>query len=246
MDRRKNGTKHHVITEAEGVPLAVRLTGSSRHDVTPLIPLVEAIPAIAGRVGRPVQRPQTLLADRAYDSDPHRKQLARRGIVPVIARRNTEHGSGLGGDAGTLSMHVHDLLNTTNLFIYARGGYTTAATGAGGDGGTVHLWYHGLILNFSDPNWGGPNNIPQLTAGNSTSGTFGTNGTLVYHKDSRIPRDADVNGNGYVDVGDRVQIHTNYGKISIDDDFVEACDINNDGIINIIDMSRIGFEYGTR
>jgi len=64
--------------------------------VTPLIPLVEAIPAIAGRVGRPVQRPQTLLADRAYDSDPHRKQLARRGIVPVIARRNTEHGSGLG------------------------------------------------------------------------------------------------------------------------------------------------------
>lgn len=57
---------------------------------------------------------------------------------------------GLGGDAGTLSMHVHDLLNTTNLFIYARGGYTTAATGAGGDGGTVHLWYHGLIWNFTD------------------------------------------------------------------------------------------------
>jgi len=61
-----------------------------------LIPLVDAIPPIAGKVGRPVQRPRELLADRAYDSDPHREKLTQRGIVPLIARRNTEHGSGLG------------------------------------------------------------------------------------------------------------------------------------------------------
>jgi transposase len=64
--------------------------------VTQLIPLVDAIPPIAGKVGHPVQRPGEVLADRAYDSDPHREQLIRRGIVPHIARRNTEHGSGLG------------------------------------------------------------------------------------------------------------------------------------------------------
>jgi transposase len=36
------------------------------------------------------------VADRAYDSDPHRKELRKRGITPRIARRKTEHGSGLG------------------------------------------------------------------------------------------------------------------------------------------------------
>jgi transposase len=74
----------------------VGLTGSNDHDVTQLIPLVDAIPPIAGKVGRPVQRPQALFADRAYDSDLHRDQLAQRGIEPNIPYRNDEHGSGLG------------------------------------------------------------------------------------------------------------------------------------------------------
>ena len=64
--------------------------------MTQLIPLVEAIPPIAGKVGHPVQRPEELFADRAYDSNPHRQQLVHRGIEPTIAERNTEHGSGLG------------------------------------------------------------------------------------------------------------------------------------------------------
>jgi transposase len=96
VDRRKNGSKHHLITDAEGIPLAVRVTGSNRHDVTQLIPLVDAIPPIAGKVGHPARRPEELFADRAYHSDPHREQLAQRGIDAAIAERNTEHGSGLG------------------------------------------------------------------------------------------------------------------------------------------------------
>jgi len=35
-------------------------------------------------------------ADRAYDSQPHRNVLAKRGIKSQLARRFTEHGSGLG------------------------------------------------------------------------------------------------------------------------------------------------------
>lgn len=64
--------------------------------MTQLIPMVDAIPPIAGKVGHPVQRPVELFADRAYDSDPHRRELTERGIWPAIARRNEEHGSGLG------------------------------------------------------------------------------------------------------------------------------------------------------
>ena len=57
---------------------------------------MDAIPPIRGRVGRPRQRPAQLLADRAYDSEPHRKALRARGIEPLIAKRRTPHGSGLG------------------------------------------------------------------------------------------------------------------------------------------------------
>lgn len=58
--------------------------------------MVDAIPPIRGKVGAPKRKPTYLLADRGYDSDPHRHQLIARGIQPVIARRNTGHGSGLG------------------------------------------------------------------------------------------------------------------------------------------------------
>ncbi len=36
------------------------------------------------------------MADRGYDHDKYRRLLRARGIKPVIARRGTEHGSGLG------------------------------------------------------------------------------------------------------------------------------------------------------
>ena len=49
-----------------------------------------------GVIGRPRFRPDTLVADRGYDHDKHRRLVRARGIKPVIARRTTEHGSGLG------------------------------------------------------------------------------------------------------------------------------------------------------
>ncbi|EFC83494.1 transposase IS4 family protein [Parafrankia sp. EUN1f] len=85
-----------MITDATGVPLASTVTGGNRHDVTQLIPLVEAIPAIRGRAGRPRDRPRYLLADRACDHNRYRRQLSLRQITPVIARRGHPHGSGLG------------------------------------------------------------------------------------------------------------------------------------------------------
>jgi transposase len=95
-DRGKTGSKHHVITDASGIPLATTLTGANAHDVTQLLPLVEAIPPIAGKPGRPRHRPHRVQGDRGYDSQPHRDELRRRGIASNLARRNTEHGSGLG------------------------------------------------------------------------------------------------------------------------------------------------------
>ncbi|WP_302074292.1 transposase [Burkholderia glumae] len=66
------------------------------NDVTQLLPLVDAIPPIRGVRGRPLQKPGVVYADRGYDSTRHRRALRERGIKPVIAKRRTEHGSGLG------------------------------------------------------------------------------------------------------------------------------------------------------
>lgn len=76
--------------------MATVLTGAHRNDVTQLLVLVEGIPPIAGRVGRPRFRPDRVQGDRGYDSDPHRHALRARGITPVLAKRGTRHGSGLG------------------------------------------------------------------------------------------------------------------------------------------------------
>jgi transposase len=86
---------NNLIVDLHGTPLGVALTGGNRNDVTQLLPLVDGIGAIAGKRGRPRQRPDQVIADR-YDHDKYRRELWRRGVKPVIARRATEHGSGLG------------------------------------------------------------------------------------------------------------------------------------------------------
>jgi transposase len=51
VDRARPGSKHHVLTDATGIPLAVLLTGGNRHDVTQLKPLLDAVPPIRGGSG---------------------------------------------------------------------------------------------------------------------------------------------------------------------------------------------------
>lgn len=76
--------------------MSATLTGANRHDVTQLLPLVDSVPAVRGKPGAPRHRFEVIQGDRAYHSDPHRKALKERGIEPLLARRNTPHGSGLG------------------------------------------------------------------------------------------------------------------------------------------------------
>jgi transposase len=96
VDRARPGSKHHLIVDRHGTPLAVSLTSGNRHDVTQLMPLLDAIPHIRGLRGRPRHRPRRLFADRGYDYDKYRRLVRARGITPKIARRGVPHGSGLG------------------------------------------------------------------------------------------------------------------------------------------------------
>lgn len=95
-DRRKKGFKHHILTDAQGSPLVVRLTGANRHGVTQPLPRVETLPPIRGRRCRPLHKPMQLVADSASDSWMHPLFLHHRGITPLIARRRHPNGCRLG------------------------------------------------------------------------------------------------------------------------------------------------------
>jgi transposase len=95
-DRGKAGTKRHVVVDRQGIPLAVKLTAANQHDGLAFEPLLDAIPPIQGRHGRPRRRPQKLHADKAYDARHCRAYLRRRGIKSRIARRGIESNERLG------------------------------------------------------------------------------------------------------------------------------------------------------
>jgi IS5 family transposase len=103
VDRARPGSKHHLLVDATGIPLAWTVTGGNRNDVTQLVPLLERIPPVRGKVGRPRRRPQRVTADRGYDHDKYRRELRRRGIAPEIARRQTSTAPGSAAPAGSLS-----------------------------------------------------------------------------------------------------------------------------------------------
>ncbi len=96
VDRRKKGSKHTLLVDRHGVPLAIRTAGANASDHTQIIPLVLDFPKVTGKPGRPKGLPDELYADRGFDSDSTRWILAWLGIEPHIAKRRTPQGSGLG------------------------------------------------------------------------------------------------------------------------------------------------------
>ena len=114
--RGRRGSKHHLLVDGGDVPLAWTLTDGNCNDVTQLLELLDR-PPVRGRVGRPRRRPETLIADRGYDHDKYRRLVWRRGVKPLIASRETEHGSGLGRHRWVVERTFARLHNRRRLLI---------------------------------------------------------------------------------------------------------------------------------
>jgi IS5 family transposase len=84
------------MVERQGIPLVIRHTAANVHEATTLEMMVDAIPAIRNRRGRPRKRPEKLHADKAYNSRHNRQVLRKRGIQPRIARKGIESSERLG------------------------------------------------------------------------------------------------------------------------------------------------------
>ncbi len=84
------------MVDRSGIPLALLLSGANVHDSHFVGPLLDAIPAIAGQVGRPRRRPAKLHADKGYDYRRCREECTVRGIRHRIARRGIDSSHHLG------------------------------------------------------------------------------------------------------------------------------------------------------
>src|SRR5215213_648158 len=80
-DRARPSTDRHLVTDRQGVPLAQLITPGNRNEITVLAALLDAVPPVRGKPGRPRRRPTKLHADKAYDFPAARRLLRGRGTL---------------------------------------------------------------------------------------------------------------------------------------------------------------------
>ena len=95
-DRGRPGTKHHLLVDRNGTPLAALISPANWHDSRLLEPLLDTVQPVKGLWGRPRKRPNKLHGDKGYDFDRCREACRTRGIAPRIARRGIESSENLG------------------------------------------------------------------------------------------------------------------------------------------------------
>lgn len=76
-----------VVVDGKGVPLGNHLDSASPQELTLVEHALDSVAVPRGGPGRPKKRPERLIADRAYDSDPFRDSLAKRGIELICPHR---------------------------------------------------------------------------------------------------------------------------------------------------------------
>ena len=85
--KRGKGTKWMVLVDGDGLPLGVRLESPSPHEVK-LADANLAEVKVPRAKGRPRQKPERVIADTAYDSDPLRRRCRERGIDLIVPYRD--------------------------------------------------------------------------------------------------------------------------------------------------------------
>jgi putative transposase len=87
-DRGKIGTKRSLLTDAQGVPLGVAVSGANVHDKRLVRETIESIP-----VERPQptkKNPQNMCQDKGYDYPDVRELVAEFGYTAHIPARGTD------------------------------------------------------------------------------------------------------------------------------------------------------------
>ena len=84
--KRGKGTKWMVLVDGQGLPLGVRLESASPGEAALAEATLKEV-RVPRAKGHPRQKPKRVIADRAYDSDPLRERLKKRGIELIAPYR---------------------------------------------------------------------------------------------------------------------------------------------------------------
>ncbi len=95
MGRSRGGlsSKLHAAVDANGMPLAIVLTGGQRNDGAVFTEVIDDIRVPRLGSGRPRTRPDAVIADKAYSNSIIRNYLSARGIKAVIPQKSNEKNS---------------------------------------------------------------------------------------------------------------------------------------------------------
>jgi transposase len=88
-DRGKQGTKYHLATTGDGVPVACAVTAANVNDTLLFERLFLGAFAVMARI-------RTVFADKGYDAEAHREVCRGFGAEPCLHKRGRPRGSGLG------------------------------------------------------------------------------------------------------------------------------------------------------
>ena len=88
-DRGKRGTKYHIATTGDGVPVACAATAANVNDTLLFERLFLTAFAVVARI-------RTVFADKGYDAERNRELCRAFGAEPRLHKRGRPRGSGLG------------------------------------------------------------------------------------------------------------------------------------------------------
>src|SRR5215207_2995747 len=98
-DRSKLGTKRHILTDKEGIPLSTVITSANTHDVIVATNTIDNIVIKRSsssssitkyRNKKKKKKKQNLCLDKAYHSKEVEQEIIKRGYVPHIRHRREE------------------------------------------------------------------------------------------------------------------------------------------------------------
>jgi transposase len=95
VDRGKPGSKTHVLSDANGLPLRVGLSAGNTHDSLGLKPMVAHL-HVGHESHSEHSKPERLHADKAYDLPDLRRWLHSRHVGVRIARKGIDSSERLG------------------------------------------------------------------------------------------------------------------------------------------------------
>lgn len=96
-DRSKLGSKRHILTDKEGIPLSTFITSANTHDVTVATNTIDNIvikrpssTSYKSKCKQKKKKKQNLCLDKAYHSKEVEQEIIKRGYLPHIRHRREE------------------------------------------------------------------------------------------------------------------------------------------------------------